>query len=60
MSQDFDFKIGQGRYRGRGARALVALVIVHLPRAALFGGSAYFASPTLLWLFQTVRPYIGH
>jgi hypothetical protein len=60
MSQDFDFKIGRGHYRGRGICALVALAIVHLPRAALFGGGAYAATPTMLWLVQAVRPYIGH
>jgi hypothetical protein len=38
--QDFDFKIGRGHYRGRGSRGLIALAIVHLPRAALFGAGA--------------------
>jgi hypothetical protein len=59
-SPDFDFKIGTGHYRGRGTAALIALAIVHLPRAALFGASAYVASPTLVRLTQIVRASFGH
>ena len=50
MSGDFDFKIGKGHYRGRGTRALVALAIVRLPIAALFGGGAYALQSVLPWL----------
>jgi hypothetical protein len=58
--QDFDFKIGRGHYRGRGSRALIALAIVHLPRAALFGGAAVVATPSGIWLIQSLRTLVGH
>ena len=43
MSPDFDFKIGRGHYRGRGMPALVALAIVCLPRAAIYGTGGFIA-----------------
>ncbi len=55
QEQDFDFKTKLGHYRGKGTRGLVALAIVHLPRAALFGAGAYAAAPTLQWLVQVSR-----
>lgn len=60
QDQDFDFKIGRGHYRGRGVPALVALAIVHLPRAALYGTSGMTAYAVLPWLLQAVRAYVGH
>ena len=60
MSPDFDFKIGQRCYRGRGMPALVALAIVHLPRAALYATGGVTAHAILLWLLQAARVYIGH
>lgn len=60
QDQDFDFKIGRGHYRGRGSRALIALAIVHLPRAALFGTGVVVTPPVVVWLIQTVHTLIGH
>jgi hypothetical protein len=60
MSQDFDFKIGRGHYRGHGICALVALAIDHLPRAALWTTGGITAWSTLPWLLQAVRAYVGH
>ena len=50
QDQDFDFKIGQGHYRGRGSRGLIALATVHLPRAALVGSGVAVATPGAVWL----------
>ena len=58
--QDFDFKIGRGHYRGRGSRALIALAIVYLPRAALFGSAAAVATPGGIWLIQVLRALVAH
>ena len=57
QDQDFDFKIGRAHYRGRGSRALIALAIVHLPRAALFGSGVAVTTPAVVWFIQAL---IGH
>jgi len=56
MSQDndFDFRIGRGHYRGRGTHALVALAIVRLPRAALYGAGGFTLSSILEWLLRAL------
>jgi hypothetical protein len=59
MSQDFDFKIGKAHYRGRGGRALVALAIVQLPRAALWVTGGIAAGSILPWALHVLRAYIG-
>lgn len=59
MSEDFDFKIGKGHYRGRGVRALVALAIVRLPLSALFGGGGFALYSVLPWMLQAIRAYVG-
>ena len=56
---DFDFKIRQDHYRGKGTPALVALAIVHLPRAAFVGGGSLALSSILPWLWQVVRAHFG-
>jgi|HubBroStandDraft_1064217.scaffolds.fasta_scaffold224863_1 hypothetical protein len=58
--QDFDFKIGRGHYRGRGSRGLIALAIVHLPRAALFGAGAAVVTPAAIWLVQALHMLTGN
>jgi hypothetical protein len=60
QDQDFDFKIGRGHYRGRGSRALIALAIVYLPRAVLFGSGVAVTTPAVVWLIQAVHRVIGH
>lgn len=60
QEQDFDFRIGRGHYRGRGSRGLIALAIVHLPRAALFGSGVAVATPAVAWLVQLLRALVGH
>jgi hypothetical protein len=54
---DFDFKVGQSYFRGRGYRALIALAIVRLPwRIFIFGG----ASATVFglgWLLDFAHRY---
>ena len=55
IGTDFDFKIGRGHYRGRGWRALVALTIVHLPRAALIGGGGFSLYSGLPWLMKALH-----
>jgi hypothetical protein len=60
MSEDFDFKIGKGHYRGHGMRALVALAIVRLPLAALFSGGGVALYWVLPWLLQAIRAHIGY
>jgi hypothetical protein len=60
QNQDFDFKIGRGHYRGRGSHGLIALAIVHLPQAALFGSGVAVATPAIAWLVQLLRALVGH
>jgi hypothetical protein len=56
---DFYFTNGKWSYRGRGTRALIALAIVHIPRATIVVGiGAIASSPILLWLIQVVRFYV--
>jgi hypothetical protein len=60
QDQDFDFKIGRAHYRGRGSRVPVALAIVHLPRAALFGSGVAVVTPAAAWLIQALHAIISH
>ena len=55
--QDFNFTIGRGHYVGRGWRAVMALAIVQLPRAALLAAGA-LATPTMTQLLQVARSSI--
>jgi hypothetical protein len=56
---DFDFKMGRGHFRGRGLRALIALAIVLLPRAMLYGAGGLSASSILPWLLRAARAHLG-
>ena len=59
IETDFDFKTRRGHFRGRGLRALIALAIVHLPRAMLYGAGGLIASSILPWMMHAVQAYIG-
>jgi len=54
---DFDFKIGRGHYRGTGMRGLVALAIIHVPRATFAGGALLGARYGLPWAWELVRAH---
>jgi len=55
---DFDFKIGQSHFRGRGGRALIALAIVRWrwPVLLLGGTLAAWMPP---WVWELVHRYVG-
>jgi hypothetical protein len=57
-TNDFDFKTNQGHFRGCGTRALVALAIVHAPRALAYVSSALVGVRYVIpWVQEIVRAH---